>query len=62
MRYPIDVTATYRVAGDTTARMVKTRAAIEAQIWGAFYQMGVASAGLPLVCFAAAFVRWRRTR
>ena len=62
MRYPLDVTATYRVAGETTPRLVKTRAAIEAQIWKAFYQMGIASAMLPLVCFAASFVRWRRTR
>jgi hypothetical protein len=62
MRYPLNVTATFRVDGDATPRVVRNRAAIEAQIWSAFYQMGIVSAVFPLVCFAASIVRWRRTR
>lgn len=62
MRYPIDVTATYRVGREPAPRVLKARAAIEAQITRAGYEMGVASMILPVVCFGAAFRRWRRTR
>jgi hypothetical protein len=62
MRYPIDVTATYRVGLETAPRVLKARAAIEAQIASAGYEMGVASMILPAICFGAAFRRWRRTR
>ena len=43
-------------------RTFSARAAIDAQVSRAIYEMGLASALLPLVCFGAAFVRWRRTR
>jgi len=62
MRYPLDVAASYEVAGDSAPHVVKARVAIEAQIWTAFYQMGVAAMLLPLACFVASFIRWRRTR
>jgi hypothetical protein len=38
------------------------RAAIEAQISRAIYEMGAASLLLPLFCFGAAIRRWRQTR
>jgi hypothetical protein len=50
------------VAGDAQPRVLKSRAAIDAQIGSGIYEMGVASAIFPLLCFGAAFVRWRRTR
>jgi hypothetical protein len=62
MRYPLNVTATYRVAGESEPRVLKARGAIEARISSALYEMAVASAVLPLICLTAAFVRWRRTR
>ena len=62
MRYPIDVTATYRIAGDTASQVLKARAAIEAQIGSALWQMSAAAMVIPCLCFAAAFSRWRRTR
>jgi hypothetical protein len=43
-------------------RTFSARAAIDAQVSKAIYEMGVASLILPLVCFGAAFKRWRRTR
>jgi hypothetical protein len=61
-RYPLRVTATYHVGGDPRMRTFSGRAAIDAQVSSAIYEMGVASAILPLVCFGAAFTRWRRTR
>ena len=61
-RYPLRVTATYHVAGDSQMRTFSARAAIDAQVSSAIYEMGIASAMLPLVCFGAAFTRWRRTR
>ena len=61
-RYPLTVTATYKVEGDTHTRTVSGRVAIEAQVSRAIYEMGAASAILPLLCFGAAFTRWRRTR
>jgi hypothetical protein len=61
-RYPLRVTATYHVSGESQTRMFSARAAIDAQVSSAIYEMGIASAMLPLVCLAAAFTRWRRTR
>lgn len=62
MRYPLTATLNYRVEGDDQPRMLKARAAVEAQIGSALVAMGVASSILPLICFAAAIKRWRRTR
>ncbi len=61
-RYPLTVTATYQVAGDSQTRTFSARAAIDAQVSSAIYEMGLASIVLPLVCLGAALVRWRRTR
>jgi hypothetical protein len=61
-RYPLTVTATYEIAGESQARTFSARAAIDAQVASAIYQMGLAALVLPLMCFGAAFVRWRRTR
>jgi hypothetical protein len=60
VRYPLRVTGAYRVAGEN--RTFSARAAIDAQVSSAIYEMGIASAIVPLVCFGAAFRRWRRTR
>ena len=60
-RYPLRVTATYHVAGESGMRAFSSRAAIDAQVSSAIYEMGIVSAILPLVCFGAAFRRWRRT-
>jgi hypothetical protein len=62
MRYPFDVIATYRVGGEPALRTFNARAAIDAQVAPAIYEMGAASSVLPLLCFGAAFRRWRRTR
>jgi hypothetical protein len=62
VRYPLRVVGTYRVAGEGAPRTFSARAAIDAQVSRAIYEMGIASMILPLVCFAAAFRRWRRTR
>lgn len=62
VRYPVDVTATYRVAGENEARTIDGRAAIDAEVPSAVYEMGAASAVLPFFCFGAAIVRWRHTR
>jgi ABC-type transport system involved in multi-copper enzyme maturation permease subunit len=62
VRYPLRVTGTYRVAGETGVRSFSGRAAIDAQVSKAIYEMGIASLILPLVCFGAAFRRWRQTR
>jgi ABC-type transport system involved in multi-copper enzyme maturation permease subunit len=61
-RYPLTVTATYEIAGDNQTRTFSARAAIDAQVQSAIYEMGAASVILPLVCIGAAFMRWRRTR
>jgi hypothetical protein len=61
-RYPLNVTAKYHVEGDSTARVLSARAAIDAQVAIAIYEMGAASSILPLLCFGAALLRWRRTR
>jgi hypothetical protein len=62
MRYPIDVTATYRLDGDAAPHVLKARAAIEAQIGSALWQMSAAAMIVPLLCLGIAFSRWRRTR
>ena len=62
VRYPLRVTGTYQVAGESAPRTFSARAAIDAQVSKAIYEMGVASLILPLACFAAAFRRWRQTR
>jgi hypothetical protein len=60
VRYPLRATATYQVDGDS--RTFSARAAVDAQVSKAIYEMGIASLLVPLVCFAAALKRWRRTR
>jgi hypothetical protein len=62
VRYPLRVTGMYQVAGEGAARTFSARAAIDAQVSKAIYEMGIASLILPLVCFGAAFQRLRRTR
>ena len=62
VRYPLRVTGTYKVEGESGMRTFSARAAIDAQVSKAIYEMGIASLILPLVCFGAAFKRWRRTR
>jgi hypothetical protein len=62
VRYPLRVAATYHVAGESGIRTFSSRAAIDAQVASAIYEMGIVSAVLPVVCFGAAFRRWRRTR
>jgi ABC-type transport system involved in multi-copper enzyme maturation permease subunit len=62
LRYPLNVTAKYRLAGDDHTRTLSARGAIEAQVSSAIYEMGAVSILLPLICFAAAIARWRRTR
>jgi hypothetical protein len=66
-RYPLTVTATYDVTSDAQTRDTQThtfsvRGAVEAQVSSAIYEMGIASAFLPLICLGAAISRWRRTR
>lgn len=62
VRYPLKVTGTYQVAGESQTRTFSARAAVDAQVSKAIYEMGFASLILPLVCFGAAFKRWRQTR
>jgi hypothetical protein len=62
VRYPLKVAGTYQVAGESQPRTFSARAAIDAQVARAIYEMGITSLILPLVCFGAAFKRWRRTR
>lgn len=62
VRYPLTVTATYAVEGDHQTRNYSARAAVDAQVSSAIYEMGLASVVLPLICLGAAVVRWRRTR
>ena len=59
-RYPLRVTATYQVAGEN--RTFSARAAVDAQVASAIYEMGAASLIFPIVCFGAAFRRWRLTQ
>ena len=60
VRYPLRVNATYQVAGEN--RTFGARAAVDAQVSSGIYEMGAASLLLPIVCFGAAFRRWRLTR
>jgi hypothetical protein len=60
VRYPLRVNATYQVAGEN--RTFGARAAVDAEVQSAIYEMGAASLLLPMVCFGAAFRRWRLTR
>jgi hypothetical protein len=63
VRYPLDVSVTYRTQGDDgQPRVVTMRGAIEAHIASAIYEMSAAGAVLPVLCLFAAFLRWRRTR
>jgi hypothetical protein len=61
VRYPMDVKVAYRIDGGPQQTSV-SRVAIEAEVSSAVYEMGGASVIIPAVCFAAAFIRWRRTR
>lgn len=60
VRYPLRVSATYQVAGEN--RTFGARAAVDAQVMSGIYEMGAASLLLPIICFGAAFRRWRLTR
>jgi ABC-type transport system involved in multi-copper enzyme maturation permease subunit len=62
LRYPLNVTAKYHVAGDDRTRTLSGRGAIDAQVSSAIYEMGAVSVVLPFICLGAAIVRWRRTR
>jgi hypothetical protein len=62
VRYPLDVKVTYRAEGSAQVQTLTSRAAVEAEISSAVYEMSGASAILPAICFCAAFARWRRTR
>ena len=62
VRYPLRVTGTYQVADESGLRTFSARAAVDAQVSKAIYEMGIASLILPLACFGAALKRWRRTR
>jgi hypothetical protein len=61
-RYPLNVTATYQIAPGMETHKFNARAAIEAEVSSAIYEMGAVSSVLPLLCLGAAFTRWRRTR
>jgi ABC-type transport system involved in multi-copper enzyme maturation permease subunit len=61
-RYPLTITATYDVAGESQPRTFNARAAVDAQVANAIYQMGAAACFFPLLCLGAGFARWRRTR
>jgi hypothetical protein len=60
VRYPLRANATYQVAGES--RTFSARAAVDAQVAVGIYEMGAASLLFPIVCFGAAFRRWRLTR
>jgi ABC-type transport system involved in multi-copper enzyme maturation permease subunit len=61
-RYPVALTAVYRLAGDPSPHVITARAAVNAQVATGLYEMAAAGSILPLGCFVAAFIRWRRTR
>jgi hypothetical protein len=61
-RYPLAVTATYDLPGETQRYTFSSRGAIDAGVPGAAYEMALASFILPLICLGVAFRRWRRTR
>jgi hypothetical protein len=62
IRYPIDVAVTYAVDGGSRPNTLNARAAVEAHVPNALAEMAVVGAVLPMVCAAAMFNRWRRTR
>jgi hypothetical protein len=62
VRYPLDVKVAYRIDEGPQPQTVISRVAVEAEVSSAVYEMGGASAIIPAMCFAAAFIRWRRTR
>ena len=61
-RYPLDVNATYRVADEAQPRVFRARAAVDAEVGPAIYEMGIAACILPLLCVGFSVLRWRRTR
>ena len=61
-RYPMSISATYQVQGENQPRTFSARAAVDAEVASAIYQMGLAASVLPLLCLGIAFTRWRRTR
>ncbi|MDP9051682.1 MAG: ABC transporter permease [Acidobacteriota bacterium] len=61
-RYPLSIAASYDLACDSKPHTLAARAAIDAQVANAIYQMGVAACFFPLLCLGAAMLRWRRTR
>jgi ABC-type transport system involved in multi-copper enzyme maturation permease subunit len=61
-RYPLAISATYQVVGEGQPRTFAARAAVDAQVGNAIYQMGAAACFFPLLCLGAGFARWRRTR
>ena len=62
VRYPLKVTGNYHVSGEAQPRTFSARAAVDAQVGSAIYEMGAGSLILPLFCFGAALRRWRKTR
>jgi hypothetical protein len=60
-RYPLNIAATYTVDGEAS-RSLMARTAVNAQVSTGIYEMAVAGSILPILCFAASIVRWRRTR
>jgi hypothetical protein len=58
----LTIAVTYDVEGDPMPRTITARTAVNAQVASGMYEMAAAGSILPLCCFAAAFVRWRRTR
>ena len=61
-RYPLTVQAEYRSEGDIQIHKFSGRAAIEAQVAPAIYEMGFASLLFPAACLVMALRRWRVTR
>jgi ABC-type multidrug transport system permease subunit len=61
-RYPLNLTVTYSAAGDPMPHTITARTAVNAQVGSGLYEMAAAGSIIPIVCFAAAIVRWRRTR
>jgi hypothetical protein len=60
-RYPLNVAATYTVAGEPP-RTLMARTAVNAQVSSGIYEMAMAGSIIPVFCFGASLMRWRRTR
>ncbi len=62
----LDATADPNALADAVrhleTRTLSARGAVDAQVSSAIYEMGAASALLPLMCLVAAVTRWWRTR